>query len=137
MDYKEKYTFGQQQISPGSDGLVSVRGFLYQTPEGLWVLSQEPNLKSCCSGSKGKVMEQIYLEGHLPINSFQGVLLVSGVFEIDPRHNQKGELIRYYTMKEVSLQATKADLTPLFWIGGIVILSALLFLCWKGVFRKT
>ncbi len=136
MDYREKHTFGQQEIVLTPEGLVSVRGFLYQTPEGFWVLSQEPDLKSCCKGSKGKVMEQIYLEGGLPIEGSESVVLVSGIFNINPKHNEKGELIQYYSIKEPIIKSQTYDMNFL-WASAGVIVIAILFLYWKGVFRKT
>lgn len=45
---------------------VEVRGFAYQGERG-WLLSDEPNLKSCCVGAAAKAGSQLMLPG-----SFEG-----------------------------------------------------------------
>lgn len=42
---------------------ATVRGFLYQTKDGDWILSEDPQLKSCCINAPGKMGEQIVLDG--------------------------------------------------------------------------
>lgn len=42
---------------------ATLRGFIYQDLQGAWVLSDEPNLKSCCINSAGKAERQILLSG--------------------------------------------------------------------------
>ena len=36
---------------PPQEETVEIRGFLHQMPEGDWVLSTQPNSRSCCSGT--------------------------------------------------------------------------------------
>ncbi|MFA6916059.1 MAG: hypothetical protein WC222_06660 [Parachlamydiales bacterium] len=41
---------------------VAVRGFPYATEQGEWILSDEPNLRSCCVGKGPKAAKQIVLQ---------------------------------------------------------------------------
>lgn len=59
---------------------VRIRGFLYSTEEGKWLLAKEPNLKSCCVGSKHRIAEQIYVTGQFPQDSLQSAKTVQGDF---------------------------------------------------------
>lgn len=45
--------------------LVTIRGFLYESPEAYKVLAAEPNLKSCCVGSASKRERQLLVTGDL------------------------------------------------------------------------
>lgn len=52
---------------------VHIRGFLYRTEKGEWVLAAEPNLKSCCIGKKS----QVQVIGDFP-NSFKTAVTLEG-----------------------------------------------------------
>jgi hypothetical protein len=58
---------------------VTVRGFLYQTPDNRWVLSSEPNLKSCCIGTGERRARQILLPPDLLGLITQQPVTVKGV----------------------------------------------------------
>ena len=40
---------------------IQIRGFLYQTDKHKWYLAEEPNIKSCCIGSKILKNKQLLL----------------------------------------------------------------------------
>jgi hypothetical protein len=51
-----------EQLNDTKEGeSLSLKGFLYQTAEGSWILSANPHLKSCCIGCSEKQHSQIYL----------------------------------------------------------------------------
>lgn len=114
--------FGQQEIHPNEKGIVTLRGFLYQTPEGVWVLSQEPNLKSCCVGSASKVMNQLYVDGNFPDVPAGQVVSLSGVFKVDPKYTNEGKLTQYYTLSEAAIQQNEYPYSTILWVGIAVIL---------------
>lgn len=60
---------------------VSVRGFVYHDEQqNRWILAQEPNLKTCCVGSKHKIAQQIILEGDFSSSPPNQVVEVVGIF---------------------------------------------------------
>lgn len=51
-------------LSPNLSGkTVEIRGFLYESEAGEWILDREPALKSCCRGSMERRGQQLYIEG--------------------------------------------------------------------------
>src|ERR1700721_3140065 len=40
---------------------IQISGFLYQKESGKWILASQPNLKSCCIGSRDRIFQQIAL----------------------------------------------------------------------------
>src|ERR1700733_9655609 len=57
---------------------VIVRGFVYETSEGVVVLANEPNLKSCCIGSLANLQRQIVLSGFKPPEKNNRVIAMQG-----------------------------------------------------------
>lgn len=62
---------------------VAVRGFYYQTESGEQLLAEQPNLKSCCVGSKKKEKEQIRLIGEISPPSKARAITVEGDFSFN------------------------------------------------------
>jgi len=134
MNDQQSYPFGQQVIQPDQEGVVTLRGFLYQTPDGVWVLSQEPNLKSCCVGSDSKVKDQIYLFGELPESPPNTVAEVTGVFRLSQKHMENGQFIHYYTLQDAKLIHKEIDYGSLIWFGAMFLglgISVLFFRYWR------
>ena len=53
----------QEECDRQEGCLIQINGFLYSTPDNKIILSPEPNLKSCCVGSRTKRSKQILLSG--------------------------------------------------------------------------
>jgi hypothetical protein len=56
-------SFDEIALNAYEGELAQVRGFAYQTPQGMWILSEDPQLKSCCAGAPAKAGRQIFLAG--------------------------------------------------------------------------
>ena len=138
MNKTEKHYFGQQALPPG-ESTVTLRGFLYKTPDGAWILSQEPQLKSCCAGSHSKVKEQFYLIGEFTDSPAATVAEVTGLFKIEPRYSESGTLIQYYTLHDAVRVTKEMDYTILVWFGVVLLgmlVSVRFFQHWRRVSRK-
>lgn len=59
---------------------VRIRGFLFKKANQ-WVLAEEPNLKTCCIGSKEKADRQLLLDGMFDENFINHVIEVEGIFK--------------------------------------------------------
>lgn len=57
---------------------VVLRGFVYQAKNGDWILSPEPNLRSCCVGAAHKNDQQIVLQGDFSKSPSHQVINVKG-----------------------------------------------------------
>lgn len=78
---------------------MEIRGFLYQTKQGAWVLSKEPNLPSCCVGSEKKIEQQIVLEGDFSqIPSYKALTFKGELIE-EPKWDGEGKKIQHWVLK--------------------------------------
>lgn len=108
---------------------VELRGFLYRNQEGELVLSHRPDLKSCCIGSKALINQQIFIHG--PIIPSSQAITLKGIFQIEPKYDEKGQMIRIYSLKEAEIVPTKHS----YWMFFLII--AICLFCFCVYFRKT
>lgn len=73
---------------------ITIKGFVYHK-EGQWILSAEPNLKSCCIGTSQNLLKQIYLDHYESDGNSQHLVTLQGNFVINPQWNNK-ELESFY-----------------------------------------
>jgi hypothetical protein len=105
--YELDFSFLQD---PQAMGLVNgkrikIRGFLYLSPSGDWILAAEPDLKSCCIGSKSKANQQIFLDGHFDPQLVNYAHEISGVIHIDAKDQEE----RYYYLQKAVLLKKNRD----------------------------
>ncbi len=89
----------ESQFSNWNGKVVSVRGFLYQSDEGKWILASTPNLKTCCVGKGTKALSQIQVEGDLETPSAGRAVNLQGTFKVNPKYDQQGHLLGLYELK--------------------------------------
>ncbi len=83
---------------------VTVRGFLYQTSSGNWVLASDPGLKSCCIGAQNRVERQIFIEGNVGSPTPGRVYTLEGQFLIKPVKDSTGQLQQLYHLRNFSFR---------------------------------
>lgn len=108
--------------------LIEMRGFLYKNKENEWILSSEPELKSCCVGRTDKLLKQIFIENleEAEKTSFQ-VVQLQGYFKVDPRWDKQGNLIELYRIEKAKFVKSK-EVDKIQWIlfGMLIAISFLL-----------
>ena len=115
---KTIFTSFQELSSQHLDGKeIAIKGFLYKSLEDKWILASEPNLKSCCVGSKEKHDKQIYLEGFLSNDPPLHAVMAEGRFKV--RNN-------VYTLSEVKLIEENKPFHWMIFAGMVVLFFALM-----------
>jgi hypothetical protein len=114
---------------------VAIRGFLYSTSDGFWILSPEPTIKSCCLGTVEKAHQQIAIEFNTtpPTSASHQPVTLEGLFFFTPRSYDKSPKIPLYQLKQARI-ATETS-TPFLWI--LVVLGIFAVLSWGFSLKKT
>lgn len=94
---------------------ISLRGFLYRSDDGNWILSQEPNLRSCCVGSAKKINSQVVLEGDINEVYLQKAVTIKGIWSKEPRFQ-----LNYARIEETN-QWSLLWIIPIILIGGYLV----------------
>lgn len=110
---------------------VVIRGFLYLDSHKQWVLSNEPNLRSCCVGLASKSAQQILLQPFDPIQlKTKRAVAMQGTLELYQGSNYK------FLLKNAQLidseRVTHSNLS-LLWL--ILTVSLLTYLLRWGLYR--
>jgi len=100
---------------------VCLKGFLFKSEKGSWILSSEPNLKTCCIGSVKKVWSQVFLEGHFQDSLVNKAITVRGLFLIDPKRDRDGNLVQMYRLKNAEIDEKEPKTIPWASLGFIAI----------------
>lgn len=82
---------------------VVIRGFIYETAGGEKILAAQPDVKSCCVGSKDKTSEQILLVGNITLEDASKAYLVQGKFVVDPKKDESNKIVSLYRLEEASI----------------------------------
>ncbi len=100
---------------------VSIRGFLYQTATGSWILSSRPNLKTCCIGNPLNVTTQVAVDGKDLVASPDRAISVRGTFYIEERHDNHGALTALFHLRKAQLadEEQSGSSSYLLWLTGI------------------
>ncbi|MDP1836227.1 MAG: hypothetical protein Q8K75_09935 [Chlamydiales bacterium] len=117
----------QQRLQPWVGEETTLRGFLYKSIDGRWVLSDQPDLKTCCVGTSNHILKQVTLLGTFDAPSPSSVVVVKGIFSIEPNYNDKGELTSLLYLKESKLvdEPSQATSFPLSFIVGSLLAMGL------------
>jgi hypothetical protein len=100
---------------------VYLRGFLFKSEKGQWILSSEPNLKTCCIGSSKKVLSQVLLEGHFQDSFVNEAVTLQGLLLIDPQRDRDGNLVQMYILKNAEITEKNPKTIPWTSLGFIAI----------------
>jgi hypothetical protein len=95
-------TLLQREMAAVHQKTICIRGFLYQTDAGRWLLAATPNMKSCCVGSSDKITQQIFLSAPFtaPAKAAIEAVSVQGTFSIEPLWDAQGNLTQLFSLKE-------------------------------------
>lgn len=80
--------------------LIQVRGFWYPISSDQGILSAHSGLKSCCFKAPDKLHQQLLVKGQLLSLPAQRVITLEGIFKIEPRYNQEGQLVQFYILDQ-------------------------------------
>lgn len=120
----------EQELQDLSGTTLRLRGFLYKSDDGRLIASSEPDLKSCCVGTEGKIRNQVVLHGGISPQNVPFPVTVQGVFHFDPVF-QNGKLTAYAALMNAELVPEEEGFP---W--PLLLVAVFLFLTWVVVRRK-
>jgi hypothetical protein len=104
-------------------GEVALRGFLQRSPKNEWFLTYEPNVKSCCIGTRAKSTHQIHILKDFDSSYHNQVAVLQGTMQqaFDSESNT-----HTYFLSNVKIKSVQKN-TPIWtWLTGAFCFFALL-----------
>ncbi len=111
------------KYSKWNNQTVTIRGFLYQSEDGRWILASSPNLKTCCVGHAAKVVTQVSVHGNSLESSPDRVIALNGTFVIEPTFDNQKALTGLFQLRNVTV-TPQNSLHSLPWLLLIGLLGA-------------
>jgi len=93
----------KEKLAPYHGHYVRIRGFLYKGENGQSILDGTPNLKSCCVGSEKMVTQQIFLSQTPNGPPSEHVVLLEGLFSVDPQRDFQGNITQLYHLQNATI----------------------------------
>lgn len=125
------FTFQELKQNPDIEVIngkvVSIRGFLYQSKDSEWILASEPNLKTCCVGSRGKADQQIALIGNFEGVPLQRVITVRGSLHVEKNPSVAGK--QNFSLTNVEYVSSSSGMWM--WIVGFLLIGLAFFMLRK------
>lgn len=106
---------------------VQIRGFLYQREDGTLILSSEPNLKTCCLGSKDKISQQVIVESQIAYVPSSRSVTMQGYFSISPKWERDGTMTQLYKLEKAIVIPNSWPISSIVFIGIIVFAGLLIW----------
>lgn len=103
----------QRELSAYDQKRVQIRGFLYRSDEGNWILSAEPNLMTCCVNKQDKIGRIIFVIGSSLEASPSQAVTVEGLLSINPAWDQNGNLKQIYVLNNATVLPTQISRSTL------------------------
>ncbi|MGA8164071.1 MAG: hypothetical protein WB791_03480 [Waddliaceae bacterium] len=82
---------------------IHIRGFLYRRENGDWMIAKEPDLKTCCLGSRKKLFDQMPIYGDLRAGPHKHAVTVMGRLDALPTWDHEGKLVDLFHLKEAKI----------------------------------
>jgi hypothetical protein len=99
---------------------IQLRGFLYRSDSNQMVLSSQPGLRTCCVASLYNIDEQIFVKSQQTLEPEKQVVLLEGVFKIDPLQDKDGRYTQYYVLDDAVKIGNRSF--PWLLVTGVIVL---------------
>lgn len=100
------------QMEELPNNTIKIRGFLYESGKGTWILAAQPNLTSCCLHSLDKINEKVLIRGDFSPGVGNQVAEFEGVLSKYFLYYGEGRQERFFELKKAVLLSKSNPAVP-------------------------